>query len=621
MNGVGLIGRLGRPGWLVLCWFVWISSPVHGQNLLTDEEHDPSFEGTDQDGRTNRWYYTVVSGTIYGDSSGSSCGDRHFKWDSTTSTPSGRQMWIINLVPVSPNTTYTASVQWKTTSAAYERGRMRLVHLWYDADQVRIASNVGPTNRLSSSGNWEEKRSAATAPATAAFARLRIDAWHSNSSVIARFDCAKFYAHPQARATVTFAPSNTTVGFLVSSMTLSLRLTGADTFTRVTVSNHPAIDYGSPAVAAVLTNGVPVPASSWSLIGRRLLVSNITFSSSRRLAVVYTPLRPRKSGPMAFKVHAGPSGVGPLLAQAVWKVGLNIGDIRFSEISWGNRPNASYQWIELCNVSPWTLNLKGCFMNDGAGGGYTLKGAKDIPPRSYYLLEASESATAIPADELYGLTALSFNQGGDLLFLRDIRNVTVETMNFMSGWPAGTNWGGDTDNNGYSTNVSMERIDLLEPASAAWNWKHGPGFGPLSETNDGGQGKVAGTPRHPNTGTRARLGVSISAGAASLNGLPSAPIPGASIPLIAACSNIGLIRATNVLLDVVLPSSMSYVTQTVWPGAEPRWSTNASPDRSWNSAHFQTVRPPKSRIRWIRLRIPEIRVNEGGSVDITAVIR
>ena len=307
-------------------------------------------------------------------------------------------------------------------------------------------------------------------------------------------------------ATFVFNPSNRTVGSTVTSLTLTITPMSGTTFTKFIITNYTYISYSSPAISQVRTNNVSI--STWQQQSPTWIkISNINLDSSDNLKIIYNSLIPRRSGELSFKVY-GDFGSGlQYIGDAKWKVGLNVGDIRISEIMWGypSAGGAEDQWIELYNATSYTLNLKGCFINDDSGGGYTLKGNNDILPHWFYLLKANDqhAVPAIPGDEIYGITAINLNLTGDLLYLKDIRNVTIETLNFTSGWPAGARTNGNTDNDdppGYTNyGVSMERINLTNFASSNWNWKNGPGFGTASESNEGGLGKVAGTPRGPNT--------------------------------------------------------------------------------------------------------------------------
>jgi len=90
----------------------------------------------------------------------------------------------------------------------------------------------------------------------------------------------------------------------------------------------------------------------------------------------------------------------------------------------------------------------------------------------------------------------------------------------------------------------------------------------------------------------------------TLGGSGSLPIPGTTIDYLITYSNTGSIAANNVIIYDDLP--VNYVVyKTNGGGTATGWtvqySTNTTPDQSWDSTHYNSVLPAnKADIKWIR---------------------
>ncbi|MBD3270139.1 hypothetical protein GF376_01285, partial [Candidatus Peregrinibacteria bacterium] len=118
-----------------------------------------------------------------------------------------------------------------------------------------------------------------------------------------------------------------------------------------------------------------------------------------------------------------------------------------NEVAWaGTESSSSDEWIELYNSTSASIDLSGWSLWDDDSEVFTF-GVQEIPAYGYLLIEDSETATAVDADLIIGL---SLANSGDVLELKDASGNIVDVVNASGGaWYAGSS----TD---YST---MERID------------------------------------------------------------------------------------------------------------------------------------------------------------------
>lgn len=148
-----------------------------------------------------------------------------------------------------------------------------------------------------------------------------------------------------------------------------------------------------------------------------------------------------------------------------------------SEVMWGGE--AVREYLEFFNEGDREVDIEGWTLTDGEGV-YILKGR--VPPGGYYLLEYSEFATPVIADEVYGDDSpdLVLDDAGDRLSLLDRWGDIVAVVNVEeSSWPAGF-----ADGRG----ASMELIDH-EAGYGVSNWR----------SSVGGDIVPSGTPRAQNS--------------------------------------------------------------------------------------------------------------------------
>lgn len=118
--------------------------------------------------------------------------------------------------------------------------------------------------------------------------------------------------------------------------------------------------------------------------------------------------------------------------------GIIHAQIIINEIAWmGTTTSANAEWIELYNTTTADMDITGwkLIAQDGAPN-ITLKGI--ISAESYFLLERTSDATVpnVTADQIY--TGVLGNEG-EVLFLKNLDDETIDTVNAQGKWPAGDN--------------------------------------------------------------------------------------------------------------------------------------------------------------------------------------
>ncbi len=117
--------------------------------------------------------------------------------------------------------------------------------------------------------------------------------------------------------------------------------------------------------------------------------------------------------------------------------------IRINEVAWaGTTAVSSDEWVELLNVSPYTINLS-TFRLAAASGAFAFHLAGTVAPHSTqttsdtYLIESRTAATAVAHDQLE--ITLSTNDLGEQLLLMQAGTVTDATpaVATCGGWCAG----------------------------------------------------------------------------------------------------------------------------------------------------------------------------------------
>ncbi|HNW93432.1 MAG TPA: lamin tail domain-containing protein, partial [bacterium] len=236
---------------------------------------------------------------------------------------------------------------------------------------------------------------------------------------------------------------------------------------------------------------VLMPGGTFNFVVTVNLGANPTDGHTFRLGVDTNGMTGSASG-------SGPSAdTANTFAQTIYNpvVVYHAGDVIITEVSWaGDGGGAGTEWFELYNATGTAISLNGWTIGDRDAAGCTHTfGAVTISAHGYFLCEASEAATGVAADDIYGDDAgnLGLTTGGDDLLLFAANGTEIDSVVFTSSWPAGASTGGL--GGGY---VSMERrnLDTGVPGSTASNWLAGP-----YTVACGALGGVSGTPKAVNS--------------------------------------------------------------------------------------------------------------------------
>jgi|TARA_Y100000031_G_C8250989_1_gene400559 PKD repeat protein len=145
-------------------------------------------------------------------------------------------------------------------------------------------------------------------------------------------------------------------------------------------------------------------------------------------------------------------------------------DVIINEIAWmGTEISHNDEWIELHNNTEQNIDLTGWTLKATDGNPeITLNGP--IPSQGYFLLERTNdnSVSGITADQIY-TGALS--NSGENLELRDGTNNLIDSIDALSGWPAGDN----------SAKQTMEKVN------SAWQTSLDAGGTPKAQNSGGAE--------------------------------------------------------------------------------------------------------------------------------------
>lgn len=122
------------------------------------------------------------------------------------------------------------------------------------------------------------------------------------------------------------------------------------------------------------------------------------------------------------------------------------GVVIINEIAWmGSSVDANDEWIELRNTGTVSVNLEGWMLVAGDESPHILFTVPPcnnitIPAGEFYLLERTndDSVPGIKADCIY-TGALSNTEPYEKLFLKDAQGSVIDSVDALSGWPAGDN--------------------------------------------------------------------------------------------------------------------------------------------------------------------------------------
>lgn len=116
-------------------------------------------------------------------------------------------------------------------------------------------------------------------------------------------------------------------------------------------------------------------------------------------------------------------------------------DVRVTEIAWMGTTASQYsEWFELYNDGTDSVDLAGWKLVQ-ADGATIFTMTMSIGPEGYLLVERTTASApdAVPGvnDEAGSFGASGFANTGEDLILKDANGITIETLSFAGGWPAG----------------------------------------------------------------------------------------------------------------------------------------------------------------------------------------
>ena len=126
----------------------------------------------------------------------------------------------------------------------------------------------------------------------------------------------------------------------------------------------------------------------------------------------------------------------------IMTTGVAKASVRITEIAWmGTTESQFAEWFELFNDSNDEVNLSGWKLYEDGGEQLVFTLAKTISGSGYLLVERTTASSPDPIpeinDESGPFGGSGFSNTGENLVLKDNQSSSVQTLNFLSGWPAG----------------------------------------------------------------------------------------------------------------------------------------------------------------------------------------
>jgi flagellar hook assembly protein FlgD/fibronectin type 3 domain-containing protein len=150
--------------------------------LLTGELHDPSFERTQE-----KWTYTSTGSTYGSTLDPAFDGAKTFRSTSNTLTYSGRTLSTTNFVTgIVPGHSHRLEVGWYASGTEWADNRLEINIEWYDSSDSLVSTSAAADLTLAAQSTWELKIVTATAPASAAKAKILIRWRRTNSTTSGR---------------------------------------------------------------------------------------------------------------------------------------------------------------------------------------------------------------------------------------------------------------------------------------------------------------------------------------------------------------------------------------------------------------------------------------------------
>jgi hypothetical protein len=124
---------------------------------------------------------------------------------------------------------------------------------------------------------------------------------------------------------------------------------------------------------------------------------------------------------------------------------LSVGaEIIISEIAWmGTVNSANEEWIELQNTGSGSVSLTGWGIYKAGGDTLIRSLSGSISPGQYLLVCRTTPSITNPLSGICDITGTfgggALNNNGEHIILKDGTGLSIQNLNFSSGWPAGNN--------------------------------------------------------------------------------------------------------------------------------------------------------------------------------------
>jgi hypothetical protein len=274
--------------------------------LLTGELHDPSFERTQE-----KWTYTSTGSTYGSTLDPAFDGAKTFRSTSNTLTYSGRTLSTTNFVTgIVPGHSHRLEVGWYASGTEWADNRLEINIEWYDSSDSLVSTSAAADLTLAAQSTWELKIVTATAPASAAKAKILIR-WRR---ILRR--SSRPSTGPRRRISSRSIPGSTTTRTPIhrrNTTSRSHRIPPSRRFSRKRRSRPPPRPRGP-------RRRFPRPRTPSSTGASERRPSSITSRRSRRLArsasIILSRILASKSGADRSSATPRPSGTNSTARQA-----------------------------------------------------------------------------------------------------------------------------------------------------------------------------------------------------------------------------------------------------------------------------------------------------------------
>lgn len=131
------------------------------------------------------------------------------------------------------------------------------------------------------------------------------------------------------------------------------------------------------------------------------------------------------------------------IAIVLFSTSITHASVRITEVAWMGTAESQFgEWLELYNDDTESVNLAGWKLYEVGGDTLVFTLTKSIPAQGYLLVERTTASSPDPVpginDESGSFGGSGFSNSGEHLVLKDNSGATIQSLNFISGWPAGS---------------------------------------------------------------------------------------------------------------------------------------------------------------------------------------